>query len=39
MIPLKKNKVEKWATNSKESDEYVSEDGRMHIFNYGKLIN
>lgn len=30
-----KNKVEKWALNSKENDEYVSENGRMHIWNCG----
>lgn len=26
-------KVFKWAKASKDGDEYVSEDGRMHIFN------
>ena len=30
-----KNKVEKWALNSKESDEYISENRRIHIWNCG----
>lgn len=31
-------KVSIWTKSSKESDEYVSEDKRMHIFNIGKEI-
>ncbi len=29
-------KVSEWTKTSKDGDEYVSEDGRMHIFNMGK---
>lgn len=35
------NEIEKvydWAKISKDGDEYVSKDGRMHIFNMGKEI-
>ena len=32
-------KVSEWAKTSKDGDEYVSEDGRMHIFNIGKECN
>lgn len=32
-------KVSEWAKTSKDGDEYVSEDGRMHIFNIGKWWN
>lgn len=31
-------KVSIWTKSSKEGDEYVSEDKRMHIFNMGKEI-
>lgn len=30
-------KVSIWTKSSKEGDEYVSEDKRMHIWNIGKL--
>lgn len=29
-------KVSAWAKSSKEDDEYISEDKRMHIWNIGK---
>lgn len=29
-------KVSEWTKTSKDGDEYVSEDSRMHIFNIGK---
>lgn len=29
-------KVSTWTKSSKEGDEYVSEDGKMHIWNIGK---
>lgn len=31
-------KVSEWTKTSKDGDEYVSEDGKMHIFNMGKEI-
>jgi hypothetical protein len=31
-------KVSEWTKISKDGDEYVSEDGKMHIFNMGKEI-
>lgn len=31
-------KVSEWTKTSKDGDEYVSEDGEMHIFNMGKEI-
>lgn len=29
-------KVSEWTKTSKDGDEYVSKDGKMHIFNMGK---
>lgn len=29
-------KVSEWTKTSKNGDEYVSKDGKMHIFNMGK---
>lgn len=31
-------KVSEWTKTSKDGDEYVSEDGKIHIFNMGKEI-
>lgn len=31
-------KVSKWTKSSKEGDEYVSKDKRMHIWNIGKQM-
>lgn len=31
-------KVSEWTKTSKDGDGYVSEDGKMHIFNMGKEI-
>lgn len=32
-------KVNEWLKIAKENDEYISNDGRMHIYHIGKQIN